>query len=105
MPDIKTAKILIMATNGFEQSELEYPLEHLKKAGATVHVASLDGKPIKGWEGSDWGELYNLVGDPDEMTNLWSDPDHAAMRQSLLHRLLREMISLRDRSLTPTSLA
>tara|TARA_R110002020_G_scaffold14638_6_gene51820 strand:- start:1460 stop:2029 length:570 start_codon:yes stop_codon:yes gene_type:complete len=56
MPDIKNAKILIMATNGFEQSELEYPLEHLKKAGATVHVASLDGKPIKGWDEKDWGK-------------------------------------------------
>ncbi|OCW57889.1 type 1 glutamine amidotransferase domain-containing protein [Hoeflea olei] len=55
MPKMENAKILIMATNGFEQSELEYPLEQLKKAGATVHVASLDGKPIKGWDDKDWG--------------------------------------------------
>jgi len=55
MPDMKNAKILIMSTNGFEQSELEYPLEHLKKAGATVHVATLDGKAIKGWDKDDWG--------------------------------------------------
>lgn len=55
MPDIKEAKILILATNGFEQSELETPLHELKNHGATVHVASLDGKPIKGWDEKDWG--------------------------------------------------
>ncbi len=55
MPNMENAKILIMSTNGFEQSELEYPLEHLKKAGATVHVATLDGKAIKGWDKDDWG--------------------------------------------------
>ena len=55
MPKLENAKILIMSTHGFEQSELEYPLEHLKAAGATVHVASLDGKPVKGWDGEDWG--------------------------------------------------
>ena len=55
MPNMENAKILIMSTHGCEQSELEYPLEQLKKAGATVHVATLDGKPIKGWDKKDWG--------------------------------------------------
>lgn len=55
MPNIKESKILIMATNGFEQSELEVPLHKLKEAGATVHVATLDGKAIKGWDQKDWG--------------------------------------------------
>lgn len=55
MPTMENARILIMSTNGFEQSELEYPLEQLRKAGATVHVATLDGKAIKGWDKKDWG--------------------------------------------------
>lgn len=59
MPTMENAKILIMSTHGFEQSELEYPLEHLKKAGATVHVATLDGKPIKGWDEKDWGNTVD----------------------------------------------
>jgi len=59
MPNIENAKILIMSTHGFEQSELEYPLEHLKKAGATVHVATLDGQPIKGWDEKDWGKTVD----------------------------------------------
>ena len=40
MPDIKQAKILIMATDGFEQSELLVPQEKLSDAGATVEVAA-----------------------------------------------------------------
>lgn len=55
MTKIADAKILIVATDGFEQSELETPLAELKKAGATVHVASLDGESIRGWDKTDWG--------------------------------------------------
>jgi protease I len=55
MPRITESKVLIIATHGFEQSELETPRDDLKKAGAEVHVASLDGKEIKGWDGDDWG--------------------------------------------------
>lgn len=55
MTDIKTAKILIMSTHGFEQSELETPLNKLRDVGATVHVATLDGQEIRGWDKSDLG--------------------------------------------------
>lgn len=56
MPAIENARILIMATHGFEQSELMGPKQQLTEAGATVHVASPDGNAIKGWDGDDWGE-------------------------------------------------
>ncbi len=56
MPNMSESKILIMSTNGFEQSELFTPLEKLKEAGATVHVATLDGEAIRGWDGGDWGK-------------------------------------------------
>ncbi|RYH02707.1 type 1 glutamine amidotransferase [Salipiger sp. IMCC34102] len=56
MTDIASAKVLILATDGFEQSELEFPRDQLRAKGATVHVATLDGESIKGWEGSDWGK-------------------------------------------------
>jgi len=59
MPKISEARILIMATNGFEQSELEVPLNKLRERGADVRVASLDGKPIKGWKEKDWGTEIN----------------------------------------------
>jgi len=47
--------IAIVATNGFEQSELEVPLHKLREAGATVHVISLEAGEIKGWDKKDWG--------------------------------------------------
>lgn len=56
MPSITEAKVLILATNGFEQSELTVPRDKLREAGATVHVASLDGKDITGWDKTDWGD-------------------------------------------------
>ncbi len=55
MTDIAQARILIIATHGFEQSELEVPRDKLKAAGAKIQIASLDGKEIKGWEKKDWG--------------------------------------------------
>ncbi|HEU4550259.1 MAG TPA: type 1 glutamine amidotransferase domain-containing protein [Rhizomicrobium sp.] len=55
MTDIKQSKILIIATHGFEQSELEEPRKRLKEAGAGVTVASPDGQKIKGWDHTDWG--------------------------------------------------
>src|ERR1700759_2566842 len=48
-------KIAILATSGFEQSELEVPREKLMAAGATVHVVSLAGGEVKGWDKKDWG--------------------------------------------------
>ncbi|WP_044560671.1 type 1 glutamine amidotransferase domain-containing protein [Azospirillum sp. B4] len=56
MADIHDARILILATNGFEQSELTVPRDELRKAGATVDVATPDGKPIRGWNHTDWGD-------------------------------------------------
>ena len=55
MPDIRQAKILIIATNGFEQSELEVPRDELRAARAEVHVATPDGRKIRGWAKSHWG--------------------------------------------------
>lgn len=55
MPKINDAKILIVATNGFEQSELEVPKDKLGKAGAEVHLATPDGEAITGWSDGDWG--------------------------------------------------
>lgn len=53
--DIKGKKIAILATHGFEQSELEVPLRRLKEAGAEVHVVAPEPGEIKGWAEKDWG--------------------------------------------------
>jgi protease I len=53
-------KVLILATNGFEQSELEVPRDKLKKAGATVHVVSPESGEIRGWDLKDWGRSVKV---------------------------------------------
>lgn len=55
MPDIAGKRVAILATNGFEQSELEEPLRALKEAGATVHVIAPEGDSIMGWQKKNWG--------------------------------------------------
>ena len=55
MQDISGKRVAILATNGFEQSELEVPLKKLREAGAEVHVVSLKPGEIKGWDKDDWG--------------------------------------------------
>jgi intracellular protease, PfpI family len=56
MTDIHTARILIIADEGFEESELLVPRDKLRAAGARVDVASPDGEPIRSWAENDWGE-------------------------------------------------
>jgi protease I len=60
MPKISKAKILILATDGFEQSELDVPREKLKAVAQLVHVAApkdrKDKETITGWDKKDWGK-------------------------------------------------
>lgn len=55
-PALTDCRILIVATDGFEQSELEVPLERLKDAGAEVDIASIETGDITGWDEDDWGD-------------------------------------------------
>ena len=47
MPKISDARILIMATDGFEESELFGPLALLEEHGAIVRLAAPTAKPIQ----------------------------------------------------------
>ncbi len=55
MPNLSDAKVLIIATNGFEQSELFDPRQTLLDAGAEVRLAALDLEPIQGETGDQPG--------------------------------------------------
>ncbi|MEO8069107.1 MAG: type 1 glutamine amidotransferase domain-containing protein [Flavobacteriales bacterium] len=52
--DLKDKQVAILATDGYEHSELTEPRDALLKAGATVHVVSLKRGSIKGWQKGDW---------------------------------------------------
>lgn len=49
-------RILILATNGFEQSELTGPRDAIREAGMEAVVASPESGEIRGWNKNDWGE-------------------------------------------------
>lgn len=53
---LSTRRILIVAADGFEQSELEVPLERLQDAGAEIDIASIEKGDITGWDEDDWGD-------------------------------------------------
>jgi len=53
-------RIMILATDGFEQTELTGPKAALEKAGyETVVVSPKDGQ-IKGWDQTDWGDKVDV---------------------------------------------
>lgn len=56
MTEISQAKIAILATDGFEKSELFEPKKQLEEAGAEVVIVSLEAGEINSWDKSDWGE-------------------------------------------------
>ena len=49
-------KVAILATDGFEQSELTEPRKALDGAGAKTSVVSPQGDTIRGWKAKDWGD-------------------------------------------------
>lgn len=60
-------RILILATDGFEQSELIEPRKILTQAGIESVVASPKRGEIKGWNHSDWGERVPVDAGLDEV--------------------------------------
>ena len=65
---ISGKKVAILATHGFEQSELEVPRDKLKAAGATVDVVSPEKGEIKGWDKKDWGRPVKVDRNLDEVS-------------------------------------
>jgi protease I len=58
--NLQGKKVAILATDGFEQSELLEPRKALDEAGATTQVVSPAGKKIKGWDQKDWGKEVSV---------------------------------------------
>ncbi|RYE00168.1 MAG: type 1 glutamine amidotransferase [Sphingobacteriales bacterium] len=53
-------RIAILATNGFEESELKSPKEHLEQQGWQVDVVSPQRNSIRAWAKKDWGNEYRV---------------------------------------------
>ncbi len=68
-------KVLILATDGFEQSELMEPMQRLNDADIETEIASIDEGEIKGWQDGDWGESVSV----DRMLGNVSVDDYDAL--------------------------
>jgi protease I len=56
MADIKNRKIAVLATDGFEQTELTEPVKALRAEGATVTIVSLKSGEIQGMKHHEKGD-------------------------------------------------
>ena len=54
------------------------------------------------WEGHEWGELYDLESDPQELENLWDKSEAQATRNQLMQTLVNLMMNHQDWSPHPT---
>lgn len=53
-------RIAILATDGFEESELKSPKEAMEKEGFQVEIVSLKSGKIKSWADGNWSAEYNV---------------------------------------------
>ncbi|AOH86215.1 peptidase C56 [Sphingomonas panacis] len=75
MTDLSHAHVLIVATNGFEQSELFEPRQALLDAGVKVTLASLSTDPIQGMKHDEKGDTIT----PDLTVDDVNTQDYTAL--------------------------
>lgn len=51
-------KVAILVTDGFEQVELTEPKKALEQAGAVAHIVSPNKDRVKGWNHTEWGDVF-----------------------------------------------
>ncbi|MCB4799853.1 type 1 glutamine amidotransferase domain-containing protein [Neotamlana laminarinivorans] len=68
MENLEKKTVAILATNGFEESELSEPKKALEEAGAEVHIVSLESGEIKGWKNGNWSNSYKVDKTLDEVS-------------------------------------
>lgn len=57
---LNNKRVAILATHGFEESELLEPRDALLKAGAFVDLISLEAGAIKSWKDGNWGDALQV---------------------------------------------
>jgi protease I len=60
MEEAMTKRVMILATDGFEQSELTGPKERLDQAGFETVVVAPKAGSIRGWQHTDWGDTVEV---------------------------------------------
>lgn len=75
MPAINQARIAILATDGYERSELREPYDYLREKGASVDIVSVESGEIKSWDEDDWGDSVAV----DKLVSQVSVSDYDAL--------------------------
>lgn len=57
---LKNKRIAILATDGFEESELTEPMKAIKDAGGNAEIVSLEKEEIKAWNDGNWSKTYKV---------------------------------------------
>ncbi len=65
---LKDVRVAILATNGFEESELLEPRKALEKEGAETFVISPQAGEIKGWKDGDWSDAVKVDARIDQVS-------------------------------------
>lgn len=56
MKELKGKKVAILATSGFEESELFEPRKALERSGAEVYIIAPESNKIRAWRHGNWGK-------------------------------------------------
>jgi len=92
---LKGKKVAILATDGFEQSELTEPKKALEDAGAITEVIAPKQGEIKGWKSKQWGDTVKVDKTLDQakpgdyealvLPGGVMNPDHLRMEPKAVH--------------------
>ncbi|MGC9349597.1 MAG: sulfatase family protein [Anaerolineae bacterium] len=77
--------------SGEQDAVREHIVVENRHQPTTIHLKTYvnDRYKITVYYGREYGELFDLVNDPDEVHNLWDDPDHAELKAELTMALLQ----------------
>ncbi|HSX09543.1 MAG TPA: type 1 glutamine amidotransferase domain-containing protein [Candidatus Saccharimonadales bacterium] len=53
-------KVAILVADGFDQIEMTAPRKALEEAGATTHLISPNPESVKGWQHTEWGDVFDI---------------------------------------------
>lgn len=65
---LNDVRVAILATNGFEESELMEPKRALEKEGAEVFIISPENDEIKGWKNGNWSDSIKVDARVDQVS-------------------------------------
>lgn len=75
MSNLENKKIAVLATDGYEQSELDSPVKALKEAGAEVEIISVKSGEIRSMKDHEWSDSIAV----DKVVSEANVSDYAAL--------------------------